>query len=63
MHSMVHSHYWPGAAYPRGGAAELARRIIPTIEQVCDEQLSLRAHMYVYMHAACIVPSVGGFLL
>ena len=28
---MVANHYFQGAAYPTGGAAELARRIIPTI--------------------------------
>jgi all-trans-retinol 13,14-reductase len=29
---MVVNHYLHGAAYPTGGAAELARRIIPTVE-------------------------------
>ena len=28
---MVVNHYLHGAAYPTGGAAELARRIIPTV--------------------------------
>jgi hypothetical protein len=32
VHAMVAHHYFAGAAYPTGGAAELARRIIPTIE-------------------------------
>eukprot|EP01044_Picomonas_judraskeda_P006413 COSAG03_NODE_638_length_6574_cov_63.934054_1_plen_223_part_10 len=31
IHCMVVNHYLHGAAYPTGGAAELARRIIPTI--------------------------------
>eukprot|EP01045_Picozoa_sp_COSAG04_P001776 COSAG04_NODE_61_length_30104_cov_10.610932_11_plen_52_part_00 len=31
IHCMVANHYFEGAAYPTGGAAELARRIIPTI--------------------------------
>jgi len=29
---MVANHYWDGACYPTGGAAEIARRIIPTID-------------------------------
>ena len=31
MHAMVANHYFEGGAYPTGGSAEIARRMIPTI--------------------------------
>ena len=31
IHAMVANHYFEGGAYPTGGSAEIARRIIPTI--------------------------------
>ena len=31
IHCMVANHYFEGGAYPEGGSAEIARRIIPTI--------------------------------
>jgi all-trans-retinol 13,14-reductase len=37
MHSMVTSHYFRGAAYPRGGSGRIAQTILPVIESAGGE--------------------------